>query len=488
MGLDVKYRPRRYGEVLGQEDTVRILRSFVSKGIGFHQSYLFHGPYGSGKTTLGRILARTLLCADPVEGEPCDKCPSCTSMLDGGVAEGYVEVDAATNSGKDHVRKVVETIQYSTFSGSRRIYLFDEAHQLSKDALDALLKPLEDEEVGSENKRLVCIFCTTEPEKVRETIWSRSAAFRVRAADPEVIAARLAYICDQEAIEYEPTLLQYIAEATECHVRDAIKAVEGISQLGAVDQANVTTFLQLDLNPMYLKVLAHIGQDLPEALSTADAILARVSPLTMYRQLSAVALMTFRLSLGITKLDQFWDRDAVKALADQHGQFLITIARTFAEQPGRPTGAMLQCDLAQLHYGPGSMPARPLSVPAPAASAPPPTPPPTPESETVPTPEPEPTPASASPTTQSRSTTKSVKPTPDLGTVDETPRLLNGGVYTDIRLIRKRQRNNNGEGPGSTPDELNDAEFCRLLRMTISKQDEAKQRRGPAGRGNLDRG
>lgn len=126
MGLDVKYRPRRYGEVLGQDDTVRILRSFVFKGIGFHQSYLFHGPYGSGKTTLGRILARALLCSDPVEGEPCDKCLSCRALLEGGTVEGYVEVDAATHSGKDQIRKIVATIQFSTFSGTRRIYLFDE--------------------------------------------------------------------------------------------------------------------------------------------------------------------------------------------------------------------------------------------------------------------------------------------------------------------------------------------------------------------------
>ena len=112
------------------------------------------------------------MCETPDNGNPCDECLSCKSLLESGSSADFIEVDAATNSGKADVQKIVDEIAYSTFSGKRRIYLFDESHQLSKDALDALLKPLEDCLPGSEDKRLTCIFCTTEPEKMRATVLS----------------------------------------------------------------------------------------------------------------------------------------------------------------------------------------------------------------------------------------------------------------------------------------------------------------------------
>jgi len=124
MSLDTKYRPTTFNEVLGQSSTIKVLRRFVSSGLGFHQSYLFAGPFGSGKTTLGRILGRLLLCEAPVEGNPCDACSSCRSLLDRGTSDSLIEIDAATNSGKAEIKKIVEEIEYSTFSGRKRIYLF----------------------------------------------------------------------------------------------------------------------------------------------------------------------------------------------------------------------------------------------------------------------------------------------------------------------------------------------------------------------------
>ena len=237
MALDTKYRPSSYEDVLGQESAVTVLRQFVKEKRGFHQSYVFCGQHGSGKTTLGRLLARALLCEDPKEGDPCNRCTSCRVFLEGGTHENFEEMDAASKSGKGDLQKIIEDVSYSTFSGKRRIYLFDESHRLSKQALDVLLKPMEDSIEGTEEKQLVCIFCTTEPEKMRSTIFSRCApAFVIRAVSPHGIAERLALVCDQEGIEYDPEVLPLIAEVTECHIRDALKTVEGISMLGRLSR------------------------------------------------------------------------------------------------------------------------------------------------------------------------------------------------------------------------------------------------------------
>ena len=125
MSLDTKYRPRTYADVLGQEATIEICKEYVRSGHGFQQSYVFAGAHGGGKTTLGRILARALLCENPKEGEPCDECYSCKSMLEDR-SESFLEVDAATNSGKEDVRRITEEAKFGTFSGKRKIYLFDE--------------------------------------------------------------------------------------------------------------------------------------------------------------------------------------------------------------------------------------------------------------------------------------------------------------------------------------------------------------------------
>lgn len=138
MSLDIKYRPRSFSDVVGQESTIAILRQILKAGAAFEQSYLFAGPWGSGKTTLARIMARAMLCSNPSpEGDPCNQCETCRDILENGQSETFVEVDAATNSGKQEINKIKEEIQYSSFSGKRRLYLMDEC--FTKDSL--LLTP-----------------------------------------------------------------------------------------------------------------------------------------------------------------------------------------------------------------------------------------------------------------------------------------------------------------------------------------------------------
>ena len=361
MSLDIKYRPRTYDDVLGQEATIKVMRRFVSRGQGYRQSYLLCGAHGSGKTTLGRILARALLCDAPVDGAPCDECPSCRSFLEKGTSPDFVEVDAATHSGKGDVTRITDEIQYNTFSGKRRIYLFDEAHQLSKDALDALLKPLEDTLPGSEDKQLVCIFCTTEPEKMRATVLSRCApAFVIRPQTPADIATRLAYICEQEGIEADREMLELIAEITECHIRDALKAVEGVSMLGEVTKETVTSYLHLDLNTGYIDLIEALGVDLSKAMETAKLLMQRASPLTCYEKLVEVSMLAYRAMLGEV-IPAYWSRERLIGLGASKREALLGYAARFASRPGRPTAAMLMLDLAHLHHHGGDV-RQPLAV------------------------------------------------------------------------------------------------------------------------------
>lgn len=351
MALDTKYRPRTYGDVLGQDATVSVLRQFIVEGRGFHQSYVFCGQHGSGKTTLGRILARALLCEAPVEGSPCDECESCRTLLDGGTHECFVELDAATKSGKADLSRILEDVQYSTVSGKRRIYLFDESHRLSKQALDALLKPMEDSAPGSEDKRLVCIFCTTEPEKMVGTIFSRCApAFVIRAAPSQEITDRLDHICEQEGLVYDHDALELIVEQSESHIRDALKMVEGVSMLGEVTQKNVASYLHLDSNNGVLDLLKALGNDLPAAVARATDLSMAVSPSTAYERMAEAAMLAYKVHLGVVAtIPAKWDSERIKALSSQ-GSSWLNVATRFAAPPHRPTRQTLVLDVASAHH------------------------------------------------------------------------------------------------------------------------------------------
>jgi DNA polymerase III subunit gamma/tau len=351
VALDTKYRPLRYEDVLGQEAATTVCQQFVKEGKGFHQSYVFCGQHGSGKTTTARILARGLLCGSPKDGAPCDECASCKVFLTpGAVHESFEELDAASKSGKADLERIIEDVSYGTFSGKRRIYLFDESHRLSKAALDILLKPMEDCVEGSEDKKLICIFCTTEPEKMRSTIFSRCApAFVIRAVEPEIIAKRLAYVCDQEGIEYDQDALVTIAEVTECHIRDALKTVEGVSMLGTVNRDNVFQYLQLGANDLALDLLEALGTDLPEAVRLATQMAMDVSPSAAYERLSEAAMCAYRTHLGVGKVPTQWSPDRMKVLG-QRGEALLGIASRFSAPPHRPSRHTLVLDVGTAHY------------------------------------------------------------------------------------------------------------------------------------------
>lgn len=434
MGLDTLYRPTTFDDVLGQEGTVRILRQYIHSGAGFHQSYLFSGGFGTGKTTTGRILARALLCAKPFNGNPCDQCTSCKSILDSGSSADFFEVDAATNSGKDNVRKIVEDTQYSTFSGKRRVYLMDEAHRLSSDALDALLKPLEECVPGSQDKTLICIFCTTEPEKMRATILSRCApAFIIQPVPPPIIADRLMKICVKEGIQAEMDALVLIAELTECHIRDALKAVEGVSMMGSINMENTSRYLHLDRTRSVLDILYNIQVDNPKALKLAGDVMGTMSPLTLYEKLTDVAMLAYRVSLGVATAPGYLDGVALKQLGETMGSSLLYYADRFASRPSRPTSAMVLCDIARLPHGSTIQISHP--------------PPPSP-----------------------------VKKPETSGKVDEKPQTVDG-VHVNPRAVNNRAETHVVKTQPALSRDLSPREFFRLVKMRVDEMDGHGQTR-----------
>ena len=233
-----KYRPKFFGEVIGQEVPVKILKNAVRSGRVAH-AYIFAGPRGVGKTTVARILAKSLNCLDPKEGEPCGNCENCLE-IDRGSFPDLIEMDAASNRGIDDIRAIREAVSYTPIKGRFKVYIIDEAHMLTKEAFNALLKTLEEPP-----PRTIFILCTTEYEKIIPTILSRCQRIIFSRIRNEDIKKYLRKICSQEGLECEEEAFSTIARASEGCMRDAASLLDQASVFGEgkVTQEVVESFL-----------------------------------------------------------------------------------------------------------------------------------------------------------------------------------------------------------------------------------------------------
>lgn len=218
-----KYRPQRFQDVVGQEHIERTLCNAISEGNVSH-AYLFCGPRGTGKTTTARLLAKALLCEKGPTVDPCGICDSCSSISTGSHPDVY-ELDAASRTGVDNVREeIIGRVPFAPTHGAYKVYIIDEVHMLSIPAFNALLKTLEEPP-----SHVVFILCTTDPQKIPETILSRCQRFDFRRISVPDIMKNLRYICDKEGFAYDDASLELIAKHASGGMRDAITSLEQLA-------------------------------------------------------------------------------------------------------------------------------------------------------------------------------------------------------------------------------------------------------------------
>ena len=214
-----KWRPKSFDTLVGQKSAVQALSNALDQN-RLHHAYIFNGTRGIGKTTIARILAKSLNCDTGITSKPCLKCPACTE-IDVGRYVDLIELDAASNTGVDNMIELLENAQYAPASGRFKIYIIDEVHMLSKSAFNAMLKTLEEPP-----EHVKFILATTEIQKVPVTVLSRCLQFNLRQMTVDDITNHLKHILNEEKIEAEDEALQIIAKASNGSMRDSLSILD----------------------------------------------------------------------------------------------------------------------------------------------------------------------------------------------------------------------------------------------------------------------
>src|SRR6266849_2463392 len=268
IALARKYRPKQFADLIVQDHVAAALRGAVAHGRTAH-GYLFAGPRGVGKTTAARILAMALNCERRAagSGEPCGACDSCTRIWTGAANLDVVELDAASNRGVDDARDLRERAMYAASAeGRHKVYIVDEAHMLTREAWNALLKILEEPP-----PRVVFVFATTEPQKIAQTaapILSRLQRFDFRRIGPHAIAERLRHVAAAEGLAADDEALHLIAKSADGGMRDGLSILDQVVSFGEgpVTAARVREVLGLISDDVYGELLRLVAERDPKAV------------------------------------------------------------------------------------------------------------------------------------------------------------------------------------------------------------------------------
>ncbi|MCR9184524.1 MAG: DNA polymerase III subunit gamma/tau [Halieaceae bacterium] len=352
-----KWRPRRFSEMVGQEHVLQALVNALDHD-RLHHAYLFTGTRGVGKTTIARILAKSLNCEAGVSSEPCGSCSSCVEIAEGRSVD-LLEVDAASRTKVEDTRELLENVQYAPTRSRYKVYLIDEVHMLSNSSFNALLKTLEEPP-----PHVKFLLATTDPQKLPATVLSRCLQFNLKNMVPEQIAAHLAAVLDTEMIRYEEPALWLLGRSADGSMRDALSLTDQAIAFGAggITEAGVRSMLgTVDMTFVYavleavaagdaaaaLAAVAHMAEHAPDfdsALAELLGLLHRVAVAQMLpdhadtsrgdaeRVVSLAAALTAEDAQLFYQMALNGKRDLPHA-ADPRSGFEMTVLRMLAFRP-----------------------------------------------------------------------------------------------------------------------------------------------------------
>lgn len=353
-----KWRPKRFAELVGQEHVVRALTNALDTG-RVHHAFLFSGTRGVGKTTIARIFAKSLNCERGTSADPCGECNSCMD-IDAGRFIDLLEIDAASNTGVDDVRELIDNAQYMPSRGRVKVYLIDEVHMLSKSAFNALLKTLE-EPPG----HVKFLLATTDPQKLPVTVLSRCLQFNLKRLDEGQIGGQVEKILQAEGIEVEPGAVRQISKAADGSLRDGLSLLDQAiaytggqltdaavaTMLGTVDQTRVGALLDAlgdGDGAMLLNEVATLAEFSPDWSGVLEALTEALHRIQVRQLVPGVAVEADGIDLDAlaarvpAEVVQLWYQMAINGRRDlplapsPRAGFEMSVLRMLAFRPAGP--------------------------------------------------------------------------------------------------------------------------------------------------------
>ncbi|MBQ8871448.1 MAG: DNA polymerase III subunit gamma/tau [Bacilli bacterium] len=311
-----KYRPNNFSDVTGQEIIIKTLKNAVENNKISH-AYLFTGPRGTGKTSIAKILAKTVNCNDLKDSTPCDKCVNCT-QINSKTSTDIIEIDAASNNGVDEIREIRNKVNLVPSTGKYKVYIIDEVHMLTTGAFNALLKTLEEPP-----SHAIFILATTEPHKIPATIMSRCQRFDFKRIPNEKIVLRLKYIVEQENLNVDEEALYEIARISDGGMRDSISLLDQLVSYNPVN-ANIDDVHEINgslsnkrlkafITNILNKDITNVLNDIDEFYSNGKSLIKITESIINF--LKNVLLLKVSRDYLLSKVDEISDYEEVLKMA-----------------------------------------------------------------------------------------------------------------------------------------------------------------------------
>jgi DNA polymerase-3 subunit gamma/tau len=389
-----KWRPKRFADMVGQEHVLRALTNSLDSG-KIHHAFLFTGTRGVGKTTIARILAKSLNCERGVSSNPCGVCAACREIDEGRFVD-LIEVDAASRTKVDDTRELLDNVQYAPSCGRYKVYLIDEVHMLSNHSFNALLKTLEEPP-----PHVKFLLATTDPQKLPVTVLSRCLQFSLKRLSSSLIAERMKLIATAEKLDFEPAALAHLARAADGSMRDGLSLLDQLiafgggalseantrAMLGTIDRGHVSRIVEAlarEDGPGLLAQVAELDRDAPDydrALADLAAFLQRIAIVQIVpdaaqedEEFDAEVLARMSRSMRAEDLQLYYQialggRRDLSLAPDPRLGFEMTLLRMLAFRPDAPAAGTTAGSGAAAAAGAGrALPTPPAARAAPQAT------------------------------------------------------------------------------------------------------------------------